>query len=522
MISGSDFHGTPITFSAEKEGLEPEVVAERFHRLDKEYLRRFRIDYSLYTSTHTENHKKVVQEMFLKLLENGFIKIIETKQLYSEESKRFLQDRYVEGECPYCHSKGARGDQCEACGRVLDSLELIKPVSKIDKDPLTIKETENYFLDLEKLQVKIKEWLLDRKDWRDWVKKEALGWVDEGLRPRAITRDLDYGVPLPIDKIPKEKLIKDIENKCFYVWFEAVIGYLSGAIEYSQTTKKPDYWKDFFYNKEAETYYFVGQDNLVFHTINWPAQLLAYDQKINLPTNVFVNKFLLLEGKKMSKSHNWYLSTEDLVKDYTIDSLRFYLSLNMPETKEFSFSWTDFFNTNNSVLVGTIGNFIHRVLVFAGNNLGKEFSFDGFSPEKEIEAEIDKVFLNTAKHLNLGESREALQEIVSFCIFGNQFFDKAQPWKEIKGNRAGTEQTVKNCLLMINSLRLLLYPFVPDGAENLNQELGYKPLSAKERVDQWRFVRQEKIALSHEIKPLFAKIEEEKIQAELVKLKNLS
>lgn len=519
MISGSDFHGTPITLRAEKEGVEPEVVAERFHQLDKEYLQRFRIDYSLYTSTHTENHKKVVQEMFLRLLENGFIKILKTKQLYSEKSKRFLQDRYVEGECPYCHSKDARGDQCEACGRVLDSLELIKPVSKIDKDPLTIRETENYFLDLEKLQAKIKEWLLDRKDWRDWVKKEAMGWIEEGLRPRAITRDLDYGVPLPVEKIPKKLRIENIEHKVLYVWFEATGGYLSGAIEYSKKIEKLNYWKKFFYAKDGETYYFVGQDNLVFHTINWPAQLLAYDPKINLPTNVFVNKFLLLEGKKMSKSHNWYLSTEELVKDYTIDSLRFYLSLNMPETKEFSFSWQDFLKTNNSVLVGTIGNFIHRVLSFAQNNFGREFILEGFLPSEEVKEKIDEAFKKSKAFLDKGEFRQALQEIIGLCIFSNQFFDRNQPWKVVKESPETAEETIKNCLLIIENLRILIYPFLPDGAEGLSKFLGYKEFSFDSGLDLWQFSRPEKIILDKDIKPLFPKIEEEKIEKELAKLK---
>jgi len=520
MISGSDFHGTPITLRAEKEGVAPEVVAQRFHELDMEYLQRFRIDYSLYTSTHTQNHREVTQEMFLKLLEHGFIKILQTKQLYSEKSQRFLQDRYIEGECPYCHAKDARGDQCEACGRVLDSLELINPVAKIGKDPLVAKETQNYFLDLEKLQSPVKAWLEKREDWRDWVKNEALGWIGEGLKPRAITRDLDYGVPLPVDRIPAAQRIENIEHKCFYVWFEAVIGYLSGAVEYSRQINQLDYWKEFFYAQDGETYYFVGQDNLVFHTINWPAQLLAYDERINLPTNVLVNKFLLLEGQKMSKSRGWFLDTRYLAENYAIDALRFYLALNMPQTKEFSFSWTDFFKTNNGVLVGTIGNFIHRVLTFALANFGREFSLADFSPEKEVTVKSEEVFAKTAQHLNVGEFREALQEIVNFASFGNQFFDQAQPWKKIKENKDEAEKTVKNCLIMINSLRILLYPFLPAAAQDLATSLGYETLALQEGVNQWRFANPEKITLAEEIKPLFTKLEEEKIQAELDKLKS--
>jgi len=518
MISGSDFHGTPITLQAEKEGVKPEGLAQKYHLLDKEYLQRFRIEYSLYTSTHTVNHRRVTQEMFLRLLKNGYIKILKTKQLYSETAGKFLQDRYIEGECPYCHCLEARGDQCEKCGRALDALELINPYSKIDRSKLVARETENYFLDLKKLQPVIKKWLSARKGWRDWVKNEALGWVEEGLRPRAITRDLNYGVALPIKQIPQNQRIENIENKILYVWFEAVIGYLSGAVEYSQKIKKPNYWKKFFYDPQAETYYFVGQDNLVFHTINWPAQLYAYDEKINLPTNVFVNKFLLLEGRKMSKSRGWFLNNQELLQNYAADSLRFYLALNLPETKEFSFGWEDFIKTNNNVLVATIGNFINRAFSLAKNNFGRSFVFDKKTVSREVEAKIKQTLQLTEKQINQGQFKEALAIIVDFCVFGNQFLERTKPWEKIKTNRNEAEMVIKNSLIMVANLKTLIYPFLPESAEKLNQFLGFPKISFKIGLNQWQYQLPKRIRLAKEIKPLFAKIPKEQIVLEKEKL----
>jgi len=517
MVSGSDFHGTPITLRAEKEGKKPEEVADYFHKLDKKYLKKFFIDYTLYTSTHTKNHEQIVQEMFLKLLKNGFIKILKTEQLYSEKSGKFLQDRYVEGECPYCNCTEARGDQCEKCGRVLDATELKNPVSKIDKSPLSIKTTENYFIDLEKLQEDIKKWLISKKEMRSWVRQEALGWVREGLKPRAITRDLDYGILLPVKRIPKEQRIAGIENKVFYVWFEAVIGYLSAAIEYSKKTRKPDYWRDFFYNKKAETYYFVGQDNLVFHTINWPAQLFAYDKKINLPTNVFVNQFLLLEGQKMSKSRGWLIDTAYLVENYPIDAIRFYLALNMPEQKELNFTWRDFIETNNKILVGTIGNFVHRVLSFGQTNFKGQFDFSESEVTPEVKNIIKKTIKEVVSRLEKGEFRFSLQKIVELATFGNQYIDKNQAWNLIKENPEKAKRTVKNSICIIDSLRILLYPFLPESAEKLNSILGYKEkISGLEGKNQWFLWKiPKRINLSKNIKPIFPKIDEKNIEKEL-------
>ncbi|MDO8470921.1 MAG: methionine--tRNA ligase [bacterium] len=517
MVSGSDFHGTPITLRAEKEGKDPEAVASSFHELDKQYLKRFFIEYDLYTSTHTPNHRKVVQEMFLKLLGNGFITILKTEQLYSEHSKKFLQDRYIEGECPHCHAKDARGDQCESCGRQLDPLELINPVSKVDKSALVKKETENYFLDLGKLQGPVKKWLVSRKNLRQWVQREALGWVKEGLKPRAITRDMDYGVPLPIAKIPAKLRIHNIQHKVFYVWFEAVIGYLSAAIEYSKKKGDLRYWKSFFYDKKAETFYFVGQDNLVFHTINWPAQLIAYDTNINLPTNVFVNKFLLLEGKKMSKSRNWFIETPYLLENYSVDALRFYLALNNPEQKALNFTWQDFVETNNNILVATIGNFIHRVLTLSVKNFGASFSLSDVS--QPVKARIKKAFSTTSLHMERGEFRLATSEVVSLASFGNRYVDKHQLWHLVKNDKKKAKKAAIDCLAIIQALSVLLHPFTPQASDTLRSVLGSPKTKTKKGKDQWNYESlSSRVRLAKNITPLFSKIDESVIAKEKAKL----
>jgi len=519
MVSGTDFHGTPITVKAEQEKKKPLELARAFHKLDKEYLNKFFIEYTHYTSTHTPVHKRVVQNFFLRMLKRGFISVKKTEQLYSPKAKRFLQDRYIEGECPYCHFKSARGDQCEKCGRVLDALELINPVSKIDSSALVKKETENYFFEIGKLQKEIKKWLLSKKGFKEWVKKESLGWIKEGLKARAITRDLDYGIPLPYSKIPKRFRIKKARSKVFYVWFEAVIGYLSAAIEYSQKIKRKNYWRDFFYDKKAESYYFVGQDNLLFHTIIWPAQLLAYDQKINLPSNVFVNKFLLLENEKMSKSRKWYIETPYLLENYPAESVRFYLIYNMPEEKEFNFTWSDFVRTNNNILVGKVGNFIHRVLVLANKNFSGNFVLSESELSPAIRSKISQTYKKTAQFLEKGRFRFGLWQIINLAEFGNKYLEEKELWKKIKENPEKGKKELLNCLFIVEAFSLLLYPFLPQSAKKLRSLLGLKKISFKKEKDLWRAEEGRiKIKISQEISPLFLKIDEKAAQKEEEKL----
>ena len=348
-------------------------------------------------------------------------------------------------------------------------------------------------------------------------KSEALGWIKEGLLPRSITRDIDYGVALPVSKIPKSQKIANINKKKFYVWFEATIGYLSASIEYSKKSNKGTYWKNFFYGKDGETYYFVGQDNLVFHTINWPAQLAAFDAKINLPTNVVVNKFLLLEGQKMSKSRNWVIDTGHLAANYPVDAVRFYLSFNMPESKEMNFTWQDFIETNNSILVGTVGNYVHRVVSLAYKNFGRTLKIT--SPSPQIKKEVEKAFKLTAQHLEKAEFRAATQAVVNLAAFGNQYVDKKQLWQLVKDNPKEAKKVSQDLLYIINSLRILLYPFTPDGGLKLNTLLGYEKKDLESGKDIWT-APSGTISLNFPstITPIFEKIDEKNIRKEVEKL----
>lgn len=528
MVSGSDCHGTPITLKAEEEGIEPKALAEKYHQINVDLLKGLHIEYSLFTKTDTENHKHVVQEMFLELLEKGFILKKSTKQLYSEKEGKFLQDRYVEGICPFCKNDGARGDQCEKCGRVLDALDLISPRSKSTGDTLTIKETENYFLDLAKIQPQLETWLATKEGkWKKWILSETSGWFKEGLRERAITRDMSYGIALPHDRIPAEYKLSDNNEKVFYVWFEAVIGYLSATIEFAASNAAGNLqgrltsWKEIWLtDTSAEHYYFVGEDNLVFHTINWPAQLLGTERGYNLPTNVFVNKFLLLEGDKISKSKNWIVDTRAMLDTYPLDSVRFYLAYIMTGDDQTNFLWEDFLNVNNGVFLAKIGNLINRVLSFTVKNFGTDFVGQGRECDLEIRTAIDEAFTITKEKFSQSRVREALLAIVKLAETGNEYLTKHEFWKLLKEDEKKCKDVVMNGLYIVQALRVLLYPIVPDFANAVHILLGNgDELHPTTGTDHWHFegfTVDQKLAV--EIAPLVTKFESTMVDEEKSKL----
>jgi len=351
MVSGSDCYGTPITVEADKQGLTSKEVVEKYHQKDIKLFKQYGLSYNLYTKTTTDNHKRVVQELFLDLLKNDIIVKDTMKQYYAEEDEEFLPDRYVEGTCPHCDAKDQRSDQCESCGRWLEDGELIDPKSKLTGSKVILKDTQHYFLDFAnpKLQEKLKKYVDGRKSvWRKWVWNEANGWLKEGLRKRAITRDIDWGIDLPVDAIKKlgaEKQLADFKGKKLYVWFEAVIGYLSAPQEWVELDseskdiifRKDDSqsndWTDWWKNENSEHYYFMGQDNLVFHTLMWPAELIGSTENYTLPENVIVNKFMNYEGKKFSKSRNWTIDSRKIAEKYGVDSVRYYIAAKPPGEK---------------------------------------------------------------------------------------------------------------------------------------------------------------------------------------------
>ena len=365
MVSGSDSHGTPVTVTADEEGITARQVFERSHALFLEGWQKLGISFDLFTHTDTENHWAISQDIFKRLLEKKYLYKATEKQIYCETDGRFLPDRYINGECPICHFPRARGDQCDNCGNVLDATQLINPRCKLAKpgDPphkLIVKETEHFYLDLPQFEKPLLAYLEDKTYWKSNVLAFVRNWLHNGLHGRAITRDMDWGIPLPIP---------GYDSKRIYVWFEAVIGYYSASVEWAKNRGTPDKWKEWWTkDDDVRGYYFVGKDNIPFHTIIWPAMLLGYDENLPLPYDVPANEFLNLEGRKFSKSEHWAVWINDYLKSYDPDPLRYLLSANMPEFADTDFTWKDYVRRNNDELIANWGNLANRVLTFTYRN----------------------------------------------------------------------------------------------------------------------------------------------------------
>ena len=482
MVSGTDSHGTPVTLAADKAGKPVEEVYKKYHDGFLELFKGWGITYDLFTTTHTENHFKVSQAMFLALKENGFLFTQKSLQWYSPSSKRFLPDRYVEGTCYICGFEAARSDQCDNCGNVLEPEKLINPRSK-EGGPLELRETEHFYLDLSKLEPEVKKFLQERADHlRQPVLGESLGKIEaEGLKPRSITRDLDWGVPIPVPGWTEA-------GKLIYVWFEAVIGYLSAPIEWSQLSGEKESWRDWWVNPEAKQFHFIGKDNIFFHTSLWPAELMGAgvqfmrifdeDEKpLTLPYDVPANQFMNLEGHKISGSRNWAVWGRDAVTRYDPDAMRYYLTVNMPELKDSDWDWADFLARNNNELVATWGNLVNRVLSFAYKH------WEGHVPDVDLNAlrEIDKQLLETIENgvdsvgaeLEAVRLRSALGEAMKLATAVNQYLDHASPWSEVKKDKAEAAKTIYTALRAIDSIKVLFAPFLPFTSEKLHQYLGY-------------------------------------------------
>ncbi|MBU0975219.1 MAG: methionine--tRNA ligase [Patescibacteria group bacterium] len=537
MVSGSDCYGTPITVQADKERVTPSEIVEKYHKLDLALFRQYALSYNLYTKTATANHKEIAQELFLELLKNGVIKKGVMQQYYSVEDKKFFPDRYVEGMCPHCKAKDQRSDQCEACGRWLEDGELINPASKLTGSKVVLKDTEHYFLSFKSVGKELEEFVTARKDeWKKWVWAETQGWLKEGLRDRAITRDLDWGIDLPIEEIkkfPKEKQLEDFEGKKIYVWLEAVMGYLSGAIEWSRRVsgdikddisevifnkyeKQSRSWRDFWLNKKAEHYYFMGQDNLVFHTLLWPAMLIGSKRGYTLPKNVVVNKFMNYEGKKFSKSRNWTIDSKKIAEIYGVDPVRYYMASNLPENKEANFTWDSFISSVNNELVGNLGNFIHRVLTFVEKNFRSEVPEGELS--NEVRFEIRDTLSDSGELIQKVRLVEGLSRIMKFVAFANRYFDKEAVWKVVKDDRKKAGEILYNCLQIIQALSVLLYPYMPDSSIRLANMLQIPEAKVETGKNNWRY---REIKPGHKIgkiEVIYKKLDPEEVEANKSKL----
>ena len=480
MVSGSDAHGTPVAVRADAEGISTVEVYERFHLGFIELFQKLGLSYDLFTSTHTENHFKVSQAIFLALKENGYLYTQSEQQWYSPIQKRFLPDRYVEGTCYLCGYENARGDQCDQCGNLLDAAQLIDPRSKIDNSTPTLVETKHFYLDLEALEPNIIEFLQEHESyWRPNVLRQSLGQIlAKGLHGRAITRDLDWGIPVPVP---------GWEGKCLYVWFEAVIGYLSAAIEWASANNQPEVWENWWFNPEMRSYYFIGKDNIPFHAVIWPAQLIGAGESfgkifenhtatnLTLPYDIPANEFMNLEGQKISGSRNWAVWGLDFLERYDPDALRYYLTANMPESKDTDWDWEDFVRRNNDELVATWGNLANRVLSFCYKHWeGKVPEPGERSPEDIAILEIvENGFETVAAHLEAVHLRAALSEGMRIAGEVNKYLDQAAPWLRIKTDKDSAATSVYVALRAIDSIKVLFAPFLPFSCERLHSYLGY-------------------------------------------------
>ena len=453
MVSGSDCFGTPITVEADKLKLPPREVVELYHPKNLRLFESLGLSFDLYTKTDTDNHRRTVQDFLLAFGKRGLLEVGEQKQYFSRSLQRFLPDRYVEGECPYCHFKGARSDQCDNCGRLLEQ-NLIRPVAKIDSLPVELKSTQHLFIRWDKLQPEIEKFVKGAKDWRPWVLNETKRWLKEGLKKRAVTRDLDWGVEIPRELAAS---LPGAANKRIYVWFDAVIGYFSASVEWSKLTGKP--WEDFWYSTASLHYYFMGKDNLVFHTIFWPGQLMTYDSKLHLPDYPAINQYLTLEGQKFSKSRRVIVDTAEFIAKYGPDPLRFYLASIMPEDSDSNFSWTDFFKKNNGVLVGHIGNYVHRTL-----SLYQAAQLSG-TIDAAVVKQSEQAVAKATELLSQSRLREYFEQIEALARFANGYFDQKQPWVTKKNRPEEFAAAGPSLVALTFVLMALLEPLTPFAAQ---------------------------------------------------------
>jgi len=491
MVSGSDAHGTPVAVRADALERTPLEVYEEYHLGFIELFQKLGLAYDLFTSTHTDNHFKVSQSIFLALLENKYLYTDRQEQWYMPSQKRFLPDRFIEGTCYICGYPNARGDQCDNCGNLLDASQLENPRSKIDGSTPELRETEHFYLDLGALQPAIVEFLKEREAYlRPNVLRQSLGQIlAKGLHGRAITRDLDWGIPVPVE---------GWDGKCLYVWFEAVIGYLSAAIEWAKLEGQPHKWENWWTNPDSRAYYFIGKDNIPFHAVIWPGQLFGVGEwfgkifnnkegmKLMLPYDVPANEYMNMERQKISGSRNWAVWGLDFLSRYDPDPLRYYLTVNMPESKDTDWDWDDFVRRNNDELVATWGNLANRVLSFAYKH------WDGHVPDPgelraadlEMLDRIESGFQTVGAQLEAVHLRAALADVMRLASEVNKYLDDNAPWFEIKSDKDQAAKTIYTALQAIDSLNVLFAPFLPFSSERLNFFLGHKkPLFGEQFVD---------------------------------------
>ena len=463
MIGGSDEHGVPITLKARKEGVTPQDIVDRYHKLIKESFEGLGISFDIYSRTTSKIHSDTASEFFRRLYDKGEFIEKTSEQLYDPEAKQFLADRYVTGECPHCHNQGAYGDQCEACGTTLAATELINPKSTITGATPELRQTKHWYLPLDKWEPRLREWILEgHKEWKTNVYGQCKSWLDLGLQPRAVSRDLSWGVPVPVE---------GAEGKVLYVWFDAPIGYISNTKELM-----PDSWETWWKDPETRVINFIGKDNIVFHCIVFPAMLMAYGDNFQLPDNVPANEFLNLEGDKISTSRNWAVWLHEYLADFPgkQDVLRYVLTANAPETKDNDFTWKDFQARNNNELVAILGNFVNRVVVLTHKY------YEGTVPapgeytqlDREMIDEMQALKASLTENLETFHFREALKDAMGFARLGNKYLQDCEPWKTVKTDPERVKTIMYLCAQLCANIAVVMEPFMPFMSEKLVKILG--------------------------------------------------
>jgi len=499
MVSGSDEHGTPIEVEALKQGITPKELTDRNHARVVELFKEWGASFDNYTRTESPVHKEFVQETLMKIYKNGYIFSQETQMLYCEHDQRFLPDRFVEGKCPYCGYERARGDQCDRCGRLLETTFLIAPYCVICKNKPTIKTTRHWYIDLSRFEDQLNQYIKDNKQLPANAKNFSLNWIKEGLKPRAVTRDVEWGIPAPFP---------EAEGKTIYVWVEAVLGYVSATIEYYRRIGKPEKWREFWFDKSAKTLYFVGKDNIPFHTIILPALLLASGEDYNLPWNVSATEFLQFKGEKASKSQKIGIWIDEALKLFPADYWRFFLMVTRPEAKDTNFSWDFFLEKINADLNDTFGNFIHRTLTFINAQFNSEIP-----QPKKLTAE-DEMILQTirekveaaAQEFEDAKLQSAANTLISISRVGNQYLNEKEPWNLIKTDREKAATILYVAAQIVKAVAVVSEPFIPATAEQLWQTLN---LTGNVHQSRWEEALKP-LKAGHKIakaKPLFRKID---------------
>lgn len=509
MIGGSDEHGVPITIRARKEGVTPQDVVDRYHKLIKDSFQELGISFDVYSRTTSETHRATASEFFRHIYNKGGFVVRKSKQLYDEGAGRFVADRYVVGECPVCHAQGAYGDQCEKCGSSLSPTDLINPRCAETGNVPVLRETEHWYLPLEDYQQALEKWILEgHKEWRTNVYGQCKSWLDLGLQPRAVTRDLDWGIPVPVE---------GAEGKVLYVWFDAPIGYISNTREIL-----PDSWEKWWKDPETRIINFIGKDNIVFHCIIFPAMLMAYGDGFQLPDNVPANEFLNLEGNKISTSRNWAVWLHEYLHDFPgkQDVLRYVLTANAPETRDNDFTWSDFQARNNSELVAVFGNFVNRAMVLTGKY------FNGEVPARTELLDVDKAAFDEIRvavkamteALDTFHFREALKQAMEIARVGNRYLQETEPWKVSKTDMERTATILNVALQICANLAVAFEPFLPFSSEKLCKMLNHSDL-------KWDMLgRDDLLPAGHKLgEPvlLFEKIEDDAIAAQLKRLDDI-